>query len=403
MDVIGNNIANVNTTAYKSQSITFNELMYQTTKRASGASAATGVGGTNAGQIGLGVKVGAINTNISSQGATQTTNLPFDLSITGDSFFIVNNGQENFFTRAGSFYVDGEGNLAMTSTGYNVMGWVTDPTTGDIKQDTVVPLKVMAPEFMNYQAEATTLATVTGITDKNDSDIRSSGGKLINLGFYDELGYSYTARLSAHVIDGDAGQFYVQLDDILDDAGESIGAAKLQQISFGSTQTIKTDNAYLLNNNISATTITLSNGTANWTDAAVGTDYIMGTTAGAPSVANLQALYGATLDVAAGDTVSVDAGGNLSVTKAGTTAPVITRLPDGTDITELTMSDGSELSTASAYEYDDSMGAVKPTDRRYRRVPCRRSRRRRCRTIRGWWRCRYRRTQAFSGKCTGRF
>ncbi len=356
MDVIGNNIANVNTTAYKAQSITFNELMYQTTKRASGASATTGVGGTNAGQIGLGVKVGAINTNISSQGATQTTNLPFDLSITGDSFFIVNNGQENFFTRAGSFYVDGAGNLAMTSTGYNVMGWVTDPTTGDIKQDTVVPLQVMHPDFMNYEAEATTMATVTGITDKNDTDIRSSSGKIINLEFYDTLGYSYTARMSAHVIDGDAGQFYVQLDDILDKAGESIGAAKLQQITFGSTQTVKSDNAYLLNNNISATDISLSDGGTNTIDAEVGASYVIGTTNGAPSVAALEAIYGTGV-AAAGDTVSIDAGGNLSVTKAGETTPVITRLPAGSEITSLTMNNtgATKLSTASEYIYDDSV------------------------------------------------
>ena len=60
MDVIGNNIANVNTTAYKSSSMTFSELMSQTTQKASGANATTGVGGTNAKQIGLGVKAGAI-------------------------------------------------------------------------------------------------------------------------------------------------------------------------------------------------------------------------------------------------------------------------------------------------------------------------------------------------------
>lgn len=68
MDVIGNNIANVNTTAYKSQSVTFRDLMYQTTQKASGANAETGVGGTNAKQIGLGVVTGAINTAIAQQG-----------------------------------------------------------------------------------------------------------------------------------------------------------------------------------------------------------------------------------------------------------------------------------------------------------------------------------------------
>ena len=121
MDVIGNNIANVNTTAYKSQSMTFSDLMYQTTQAASGANATTGVGGINARQIGLGSKTAAIKTAIASQGSAQSTNDPFDIMINGDAFFVVSNGSENFFTRDGSFYIDGQGNLAMTSTGYNVM------------------------------------------------------------------------------------------------------------------------------------------------------------------------------------------------------------------------------------------------------------------------------------------
>ncbi|MCI8464076.1 MAG: flagellar hook-basal body complex protein, partial [Lachnospiraceae bacterium] len=89
MDVIGNNIANVNTTAFKSSSIVFSELMSQTTQRASGANATTGTGGTNARQIGLGVKSGAINVNITGQGSSQSTGNPFDIMITGDNFFVV--------------------------------------------------------------------------------------------------------------------------------------------------------------------------------------------------------------------------------------------------------------------------------------------------------------------------
>ena len=92
MDVIGNNIANVNTTAYKSQSVTFSELMYQTTQTASGPNAATGTAGKNAKQIGLGSVSGAISTAITTAGASQNTGNPFDIKITGDAFFIVNNG-----------------------------------------------------------------------------------------------------------------------------------------------------------------------------------------------------------------------------------------------------------------------------------------------------------------------
>ncbi|MCR5095054.1 MAG: flagellar hook-basal body complex protein, partial [Lachnospiraceae bacterium] len=131
MDVIGNNIANVNTTAYKSQSMTFSDIMYQTTQNASGASERTG--GVNARQIGLGVQTSAISTAIDQQGASQTTNNPFDIMISGSAFFVVNNGTEQLYTRDGTFYVDGAGNLAMQSTGYFVQGWnSTDGQTIDI-------------------------------------------------------------------------------------------------------------------------------------------------------------------------------------------------------------------------------------------------------------------------------
>lgn len=231
MDVIGNNIANVNTTAYKSSSITFSELMSQTTQKASGPNATTGTGGTNARQIGLGVKTGAINTNITSQGSSQSTGNPFDIMITGDNFFIVNNGSENFFTRDGSFYVDGAGNLAMTSTGYNVMGWQVDETTGQIKQDTVSALRIMSAANMTYPPEATTRAYVSGILDKFDTDVTSANGKSVNLNFFDALGYSYTAKLvfkqSANV-----NEYSLELDKILDADGNEVD---ISNVTFGSS------------------------------------------------------------------------------------------------------------------------------------------------------------------------
>lgn len=239
MDVIGNNIANVNTTAYKSQSMTFSDLMYQTTQAASGANATTGVGGTNARQIGLGSKTSAIKTAITQQGATQTTNDPFDVMITGESFFVVNNGSENFFTRDGSFYVDGAGNLAMTSTGYNVMGWLPDsedPTT--IKQDTVTALRVMTEANMTYPAEATSQATFAGIIDTNDTNVTSTEGRVVNLEIYDNKGFKYTVRCSLHDADtaADDGVFYLQVDDVLDTNGKSVvanGSALTDYVKFG--------------------------------------------------------------------------------------------------------------------------------------------------------------------------
>ena len=245
MDVIGNNIANVNTTAYKSSSMTFSELMSQTTQKASGANATTGVGGTNAKQIGLGVKAGAINTAITTQGSAQSTGNPFDIMITGDNFFVVSNGSENFFTRDGSFYVDGAGNLAMTSTGYNVMGWGVDETTGNIKQDTVTALRIMSAANMTYPPEATTKANISGILDQNDKDVTSANGKTVNLNFFDARGYSYTAKFTFKQSGGDkTNEYSMELNKILDSTGAEIDISKLK---FGNRSQQKMETKVTLN------------------------------------------------------------------------------------------------------------------------------------------------------------
>ena len=245
MDVIGNNIANVNTTAYKSSSMTFSELMSQTTQKASGANATTGVGGTNAKQIGLGVKAGAINTAITTQGSAQSTGNPFDIMITGDNFFVVSNGSENFFTRDGSFYVDGAGNLAMTSTGYNVMGWGVDKTTGNIKQDTVTALRIMSTANMTYPPEATTQANISGILDENDKDVTSANGKTVNLNFFDARGYSYTAKFTFKQSGGDkTNEYSMELNKILDSTGAEIDISKLK---FGNRSQQKMETKVTLN------------------------------------------------------------------------------------------------------------------------------------------------------------
>ncbi len=119
MDVVGNNIANVNTPGFKASQVTFAETISQIVRGASGAGSARG--GSNPIQIGLGVKVFAID-GIFTQGASQITGRNTDLAIQGSGFFIVANGNERFYTRAGSFGFDEVGNL-VAPEGYQVMGW----------------------------------------------------------------------------------------------------------------------------------------------------------------------------------------------------------------------------------------------------------------------------------------
>ena len=249
MDVIGNNIANVNTVAFKSSSVTFSDILYQTTSNASGANATTGTGGVNAKQIGLGTTASATKVSITSAGASETTGNPFDIRLTdknSTNFFIVNNGSENVFTRSGSFYVDGSGNLCMSSTGYTVMGWQVDETTGEIRKDTVSALRIMQEKNLTSAPEATTQATIAGVLDENDADVKSDAGKVMNLNFYDNLGYQYTAKFAIKATAKD-GEYTVELTSILDSNNKNITEgftqAQMKEI-FGNTDTVTTIASY---------------------------------------------------------------------------------------------------------------------------------------------------------------
>ena len=283
MDVIGNNIANVNTVAFKSSSVTFSDILYQTTSNASGANATTGTGGINAKQIGLGTTAAATKVSITSAGASETTGNPFDIRLTdknSTNFFIVNNGSENVFTRSGSFYVDGAGNLCMSSTGYTVMGWQVDETTGQIKKDTVSALRIMQEKNLTSAPEATTQATISGVLDENDTDVKSTSGKVMNLNFFDNLGYQYTAKFAVKAAlnaDGSYadGKYTVELTSILDSNNKNIIAdltsAQIRTI-FGNDITTSVTNTYTSTaSGYSFTDAT----TVEYTDRETGTTYTL--------------------------------------------------------------------------------------------------------------------------------
>ena len=124
MDVVGNNIANVNTTGFKKSDAIFQDVLSQTLN---GAGAPTAeLGGTNAAQIGLGAQLGAIAQNF-LQGALQNTGRDLDLALQGDGFFSLEESGAQLYTRAGSFFVDSNGNL-VSSSGAFVQGWTADNT-----------------------------------------------------------------------------------------------------------------------------------------------------------------------------------------------------------------------------------------------------------------------------------
>ncbi|GIT78573.1 flagellar hook protein FlgE [Leifsonia sp. LS1] len=155
LDVTGNNIANVNTTAFKSSAVQFQDTLSQLVQGAGGPQAQTG--GTNPAQIGLGVLVAGISTNF-TQGAAQATGRSTDMMINGDGFFVTNVGGETVYTRAGSFDPDALGRLVGPGgailQGYNAVNGVIQQ--GGALSDITIPLKAVTP------ASATTAANVNG-------------------------------------------------------------------------------------------------------------------------------------------------------------------------------------------------------------------------------------------------
>lgn len=232
LDVIGNNIANVNTVGFKSSSVTFTDILYQTTQSASGPNATTGTVGKNAMQIGLGATVGSISTNMST-GSSQRTDNALDLMINGDAFFIVNDGSQNYFTKAGSFTVDANGTLC-TSTGLAVMGWLPTEDGSDIEVDTVKQLDVMSAENLYTPPEATSKAHLTGNIDPKDSQL--STGRSVTIPIYDNVGNEYTVVLNLKqntTPSGSNDEYFAEISDIKDSDGKSI----LKDTTPGSTST----------------------------------------------------------------------------------------------------------------------------------------------------------------------
>ncbi len=145
MDVIGNNIANTNTTGYKSARVQFSDAFSQTLRA---SSAATGTSsGTSSMQVGSGVATGAVN-NQFSQGSTARTGLPTDLAVSGQGFFLLRDpaNDSEFVTRAGDFRVDANGYF-VTNSGMYVQGYSDSglATLGDIRIDATGAPATAAP------------------------------------------------------------------------------------------------------------------------------------------------------------------------------------------------------------------------------------------------------------------
>ncbi len=157
LDVIGNNIANINTLGFKASRVTFREMLTQTIRGASRPS--EGTGGTNPQQIGLGSSVGSIDTNF-SQGNMQITGIMTDLAIEGKGFFIMSDGYTQYYTRGGAFSLDGLGYMVNPGNGYKLQGIIAD-SYGNIQQGQGVE-DIMIPTSLIVPARATSEIEIDG-------------------------------------------------------------------------------------------------------------------------------------------------------------------------------------------------------------------------------------------------
>ncbi len=218
MDVIGNNIANVNTVGFKASRVTFETALLQALRAA--RSPQNNVGGVNPMAVGLGTQIASID-KLMGQGSFQNTGKKTDLAIQGDGFFVVNNGSGNFYTRAGNFSLDENGSLVQAGTGYKVMGWksMVDPQ-GRRHVDTNQPIgeiKIAANETMGAKKTQNikiggNLDSTTGIqpvtitvSDDNNNLYTVQFTFNLNQSNFDPFSNTKTYNWTAKIVNGPTG------------------------------------------------------------------------------------------------------------------------------------------------------------------------------------------------------
>lgn len=230
MDVIGNNISNVNTTGFKSERVSFQDMISQTITGA--AEPRDNVGGVNPKQVGLGMSVASIDKNM-TQGALQTTGKTTDIAITGEGFFVLADGDKRLYSRAGNFDVDKEGLLVNPANGMKVQGWnsLTDAdgrqylNTAGQTEDIIVPLYSKEPAkettFVNFKSNlrSSVEAVPADATDEqryrmiNDPDISKRRGHTTSINVYDDLGNVHHLKIQLWKADNNRWSASVSMSD----------------------------------------------------------------------------------------------------------------------------------------------------------------------------------------------
>jgi flagellar hook protein FlgE len=203
MDVLGHNIANVNTYGFKKSRVSFQDILSQTI---SGAAAPTAQkGGVNPKQVGLGMNIASID-KVFTQGSLQSTGLNLDLALQGDGFFILRRGEETFFTRAGGFGLDRNGTLLNPANGLRVQGWQAVQTGAEFiinttaeLEDIVIPVGGKDPaqetNLVKYRSNLDTETPLLPLNREATIEEILNATVATNIDIYDSLGNIHALTL----------------------------------------------------------------------------------------------------------------------------------------------------------------------------------------------------------------
>jgi flagellar hook protein FlgE len=220
LNTIANNLTNMNTTGYKSQSVNFSDLFYQQV-----GSAASG----DPIQRGSGTQVSSIETDFSS-GSVNSTGVDTNVALQGNGFFVVGSGETNLLTRAGNFSLDSHGNL-ITANGLSVMGF---PATGGVV-DTNAPLS--AVHIPVGEVESPSATTSFGMTATLNSSAAVGSSMSGKVQVYDSLGNNYQANVTYTKTGTNAWSYNISLPDTLQAASNTAAGSTTISYSFGSDGT----------------------------------------------------------------------------------------------------------------------------------------------------------------------
>lgn len=236
MDVIGNNIANVNTVGFKASRVTFEEgfaQLLQGASRPPGDDSSVS-GGVNPIQVGLGMNVSSIDL-LFSQGSLEATGNTTDLAIQGDSFFVVSNGQQRFYTRSGNFQLDANGRLVSSTNGFVVQGRLAQ---NGVLTDRVGDIKL--PFGQKSAARATTTAMIGG---NLDAEAQIGATRETTITIFNEQGIKHELKVVFEKI----GQDRWEADfEVIDENGLSIHT-DTTEIVFNSDGSLQSPDTFDLN------------------------------------------------------------------------------------------------------------------------------------------------------------